>query len=212
MPPRKAVASSSVPSARAYSVKAKKVVDVQNPQVVRSKNGRLMVSGTCPETGAKVTTFVSKAQEGGFLPFLAPLIAGIATAAKAAAPIALGAAKAAGKAALAGAATKAGQKLGERVGEKVGSVGIRKGKGTTPTTLMETPIVPSADGQVKRVKALAKAEGKQKVSDESVRILPTPDLGANHDGSGLFMPGAKAGRGRPKKQAGTGLFMPGGRP
>ena len=38
----------------AYDVKARKKVKIQNPKVVKMKNGRYAISGTSPITGNKV--------------------------------------------------------------------------------------------------------------------------------------------------------------
>ena len=38
----------------AYSVKAKKMVEMQNPEKVIMKNGRPAMKGKCPETGITV--------------------------------------------------------------------------------------------------------------------------------------------------------------
>ena len=38
----------------AYDVKARKKVKIQNPKVVKMKNGRYAISGTSPLTGNKV--------------------------------------------------------------------------------------------------------------------------------------------------------------
>ena len=38
----------------AYDVKARKKVKIQNPKVVKMKNGRWAISGTSPLTGNKV--------------------------------------------------------------------------------------------------------------------------------------------------------------
>lgn len=46
----------------AYSVKAKKMVEMQNPKLVTLKNGRKAWTGTCPETGVKLFRF-TKADE-----------------------------------------------------------------------------------------------------------------------------------------------------
>ena len=39
---------------QAYDVKARKKVNIQNPKVVKLKNGRWAISGTSPITGNKV--------------------------------------------------------------------------------------------------------------------------------------------------------------
>ncbi len=46
-----------------YSVKAKKMVEIQNPKIVTLKNGRKAVVGTCPITGAKVYRFIGGKKE-----------------------------------------------------------------------------------------------------------------------------------------------------
>ena len=40
--------------AMAYCVKDKMMVEVQNPQQIRMKNGKKALSGTCPKCGTKV--------------------------------------------------------------------------------------------------------------------------------------------------------------
>ena len=40
--------------AEAYCVKDKKKVEVQNPQQITMKNGKLALQGTCPVCGGKV--------------------------------------------------------------------------------------------------------------------------------------------------------------
>jgi len=44
----------------AFDVKAKKKVEIKNPQFVKMKNNRWAVVGTSPETGIKVVRFLSK--------------------------------------------------------------------------------------------------------------------------------------------------------
>ena len=45
---------------KAYDVKAKKKVEIQNPKVVKMKNGTWAVKGTSPITGIKVFRIVGK--------------------------------------------------------------------------------------------------------------------------------------------------------
>ena len=44
----------------AFDVKAKKKVEIQNPQFMKLKNNRWAVVGTSPETKIKVVRFLSK--------------------------------------------------------------------------------------------------------------------------------------------------------
>ena len=44
----------------AYDVKAKKTIKIQDPKVVKMKNGRLAVTGKSPATGIKVYRILSK--------------------------------------------------------------------------------------------------------------------------------------------------------
>ncbi len=46
----------------AYDVKAKKKVKIQDPKVVKMKNGRMAVTGKSPATGIKVFRILSKAE------------------------------------------------------------------------------------------------------------------------------------------------------
>jgi hypothetical protein len=60
---------------QAYSVKAKKMVQVKNPVLTSTKNGRKCVKGVCPETGCKVCVFVKDDFSGeGLMDFLKPLV------------------------------------------------------------------------------------------------------------------------------------------
>ena len=43
-----------------YSVKAKKKVDMKDPQIVKTKRGGFMAKGKCPETGITVCAMMSK--------------------------------------------------------------------------------------------------------------------------------------------------------
>jgi len=43
-----------------YSVKAKKKVDIQNPEIVQTARGGYMAKGKCPETGITVCAMMSK--------------------------------------------------------------------------------------------------------------------------------------------------------
>lgn len=44
----------------AFCVKCKKMVEVKDPQIVTTKNGRLAVKGKCPYCGSTVFKFISK--------------------------------------------------------------------------------------------------------------------------------------------------------
>ncbi len=44
----------------AYDVKAKKKIKIQDPKVVKMKNGRMAVTGKSPATGIKVYRILSK--------------------------------------------------------------------------------------------------------------------------------------------------------
>jgi hypothetical protein len=43
-----------------YSVKAKKKVDIKDPEIVMTKKGGYMAKGKCPETGITVCEMMSK--------------------------------------------------------------------------------------------------------------------------------------------------------
>lgn len=43
-----------------YSVKAKKKVEIQEPEIVQTKRGGYMAKGKCPETGITVCAMLSK--------------------------------------------------------------------------------------------------------------------------------------------------------
>lgn len=45
---------------KAYDVKAKKMVVIQNPKVVKMKNGVYAIKGTSPATGNKVFRIVGR--------------------------------------------------------------------------------------------------------------------------------------------------------
>lgn len=61
MPPK------ALPQIRAYSVSARKMVVVQQPQISKTANGRLLVKGKCPETGKGVAVFISQKSGEGLM-------------------------------------------------------------------------------------------------------------------------------------------------
>ncbi len=45
---------------KAYSVKAKKMVEMKNPTITQTARGGFMAKGICPETGVTVCAMMSK--------------------------------------------------------------------------------------------------------------------------------------------------------
>lgn len=122
MPPK---AKQSKGEIKGYSVKAKKMVSIQDPVLSMTSNGRKIVKGTCPETGGKVCVFVSDDFTGEgildtIISFVKPLAKPLLEKVK--------------DKALEVAKQKAGEIAGELAGKAVGAVGDKikskiKGKG-----------------------------------------------------------------------------------
>ena len=51
---------------KAYDVKARKSVELQDPKAVKLKNGRWSIQGTSPVTGNKVVRIVGNEKPTGF--------------------------------------------------------------------------------------------------------------------------------------------------